>query len=436
MERVKNILIWVRGRLWLVPALMSLAALVLAYGLLVHGGRLSQAWWLYSGSHDTARDLLSTLLSGMITMTSLVVSVTMVVLSLAASQLGPRLIWNFIEDRRIQSVIGLFVATILYILVVLRSIDEPTAAESISHIAVTVASLLSVACLFALLFHVNVLAHSIVADTMVRDVANALDRAVRHLPPEDGARGNDGDGAPGSFPHRRAASLSRSGYVQVIDYDTLCQIAQKHDMVIWMDVRAGHFVLHGAQHFRLGSSAEIADDAVAAIADSVIIGSGRTRTQDLEYAIRQLVEIAVRALSPGINDPFTAIAVIDRLTATLEIVAERSLPAKHHRDKAGRVRVVADASDYGGLVDVAFNQIRQSAAGKPSVLIELARRLTDLLAVVDKPEHKGAVMRHLRMLERAADSIPEPDDRGDLLRVIAAGLQAPRVPAEAEPTST
>lgn len=187
MERVLNLVYWLQGRLWLIPAFMSLSAPALAYVLLGPGidlfERFTDRWWLYSGDAGTARDLLSTLLAGMITMTSLVVSITVVVLSLAANQLGPRLIYNFIEDRRIQAVIGLFVATILYTLLALRTIGGELGGEAaVPHVVVTVASVLTVSCIFALLFHVNLIAHSIVSDTIVREVADALDNAARRLP--------------------------------------------------------------------------------------------------------------------------------------------------------------------------------------------------------------------------------------------------------------
>jgi uncharacterized membrane protein len=304
----------------------------------------------------------------MITMTSLVVSITVVVLSLAANQLGPRLIWNFIEDRRIQAVIGLFVATILYTLLVLRTIEDELGPEAVPHLAVTVASVLTVACLFALLYHVNLIAHSIVSDTIVRQVADSLDSAVRRLPQDRPEQADDAEAAP--YPHRRSAAVRKSGYVQVIDYETLLELACEHDLLIVLDVRAGHFVLSGTKHFEVHSRQPVSDDVVNDIAETVLVGSGRTKTQDLEYSVRQLVEIALRALSPSLNDPHTAIAAVDRLAAALEIVSRRALPAKQHRDAEGRLRIVADAIDFDGLVDRAFNQIRQSA--DVSVLIGLA----------------------------------------------------------------
>ena len=422
MERVWNFLYWLQARLWLMPAIMSVAALILVYVLLGPAGEAfedyTDAWWLYSGDAGTARDLLSTLLGGMITMTSLVVSITVVVLSLAANQLGPRLIYNFIEDRRIQAVIGLFIATILYTLLALRTIgDELGGDATVPHVVITVASVLTVACLFALLFHVNLIAHSIVSDTIVRDVADSLDKAVEKLPKDPPAAIDDP--TPGTWRHDRSASTGKSGYVQIIDHEGLLELATGHDLLIVVKIRAGHFMLHDTSHFEIRSNEPVSDDILAAVARTVLVGAGCTPTQDLEFSVRQLVEIALRALSPSLNDPFTAIAVINRLASALEIVAGRSLPVREHRDADGRLRVVAQATDFEGLTDVAFNQIRQSAGSNAAVLIELARRLSDLLQVAPSDEPRAAITKHLQMLERAAQAIPEPLDRQDLLSVIA-----------------
>jgi uncharacterized membrane protein len=429
MERAWNLLFWLNGRLWLIPAIMSIAALGLAYVLLGPGigvlDDLEETWWIYSGDAGTARDLLSTLLAGMITMTSLVVSITVVVLSLAANQLGPRLIYNFIEDRRIQAVIGLFVATILYTLLALRTIGDDLGAEAaVPHVAVTVASILTIACLFALLYHVNLIAHSIVSDTVVRGVANSLDRVVARLPQDLPQAANEA--AETARRHRCSTSTGQSGYVQVIEYEGLQELAEKHDLLIVPHIRAGHFVLRDTDHLEVWSHEPVSDEVLDEISSSVIVGSGRTPTQDLEYSVRQLVEIALRALSPSLNDPFTAIAVINRLAAALEIVSRRHLPAREFRDGDGRLRVIADASDFEGLVDVAFNQIRQSAASSPSVLIGLAQRLSDLLHVAATSGQKQAVTKHLNMLQRAAHAIPEPNDREDLQSVIEAALSGER----------
>lgn len=420
MEQLTNLLNSVRSSLWLLPAVMSGLAVALAWLLLFSdvefaGFDQSERWWLYSGDASTARNLLSSLLTGMITMTSLVVSITMVVLSLAAGQLGPRLIGNFISDRQIQAVFGLFMATILYILFVLRSLANELGAEHVPHIAVTAASALSMLCLFALLFYVHKLARSIIADTVVREVAAELERAIAEAPTESPERG-PAQADVIRYPHRSWASLGRSGYVQVIAYKRLAALASQEDILIRCNVRPGHFVLRGGNHVELFSHAPPREGIAKDIRAAFVIGSERTPTQDLEFSVRQLVEVAVRAMSTGVNDPFTAVAVVDRLGAALESASRRAPPPSCYFDADGAIRVIANTHDFAGLLDASFNQIRQAAARDAAVLIRMSRIIGQLALVVEGEERRQPLLAHLDKLERTASSnLGDPADVQDFM---------------------
>ncbi len=422
MDKFTNILNRVRASLWLVPALMTVMAGALAWLMLFSGFEFvnfeeGSTWWLFSGDARTARDLLSSLLSGMITMTSLVVSITMVVLSLAAGQLGPRLIGNFIQDRQIQIVLGLFMGTILYTLIVLRSVTDQLGPDAVPHIAITVASALTMLCLFALLFYVHKIARSIIADTVVKEVADELESAIAGAASDDDGAPDDADVAAGRFQLRSHASLDVSGYIQVIDYKLLASLVAKEDALIRMQVRPGHFVLRGGHHLELLSNQRVSDACIAELRSGFVIGAERTATQDLEYSVRQLVEIAVRALSTGINDPFTAIAVVNRLGAALESASRRPRLPTCYRDEEGTVRVVALASDFPQLLDASFNQIRQAASGNAAVLIQMCKLIGQLALSVEAPEAREALTAHLDKLERSAGrSLEDPSDLEDFER--------------------
>jgi uncharacterized membrane protein len=412
MERFRHALNWLRARLWLIPALMSAAALALAYLLLTYefaaiGSDGSRPWWLFSGDAGTARNLLSTLLSGMITMTSLVVSITIVVLSLAAAQLGPRLIWIVIGDRQIQTVIGLFIGTILYLLIVLRTLNDELGVGHVPHLAITFGSGLTIACLFALLSHVNKLARSIVSDTIIEDVADRLDHTIAGMPADGQEERSDADRAPVDLSHGKPVVFSASGYVQLIDYAALCRLATERDLEIRISVRPGEFAVQGNRYVRVTGHGAHDQKAAAAICGAIVLGSQRTPSQDLGFSIAQLVEIALRALSPSLNDPFTAVSAINR-----------QLRPSEYRDENGRVRVISKTFDYATLVDSAFLPIRHAARASPIVLTALARRLAELLAVAG-PERSKSILAHLRTLERMAPSVGQPEDRRileDILR--------------------
>jgi uncharacterized membrane protein len=429
-EHLKTVISNVRESLWLLPALMSAFALVLVYTLLQFEGsmlpQLSGAlWWIFSGDAETARDLLATLLSGMMTMTSLVVSITVVVLALAAGQLGPRLIWNFIGDRQIQIVLGLFVGTILYILVALRSLNVELAASEVPHLVVTGASVLSIVCVLALLFYVHKMARSIISDTVIRHVASNLGASIASNLPE---RSDTGPGPQAiATPSTRfvTVTLGSSGYVQVIDYDRLVAIAAEHDLLFRLAIRPGHFVLAQGCFVEMAGGDPRSEELTQAVRRCFVLGFERTPTQDVEYSLRHLVEIAVRALSPGVNDPFTAIAALDHLGAALEHIFLRGLPPEQHCDDTGRVRVLAEITDYAGMLDAALNQIRQAGAGNAAILIDMAGILGKLAPAVREPRQREALLRHLEMIERAGcANLGEPNDIADLTRTVQQAKEA------------
>lgn len=403
-DRLLNLWFRLKTSLWFVPALMTLgagaiavAALRLDSDLLSDGERV---WWLYSGKPDSASELLSTLLSSIITMATLAISITMVVLTLAASQLGPRLIRSFIGNRRTQISLGFFVMTIVYLLLVYRRVDDQLDVGNVPHVAITLGSALSLVCVFLLLFYVHHLASSIVSDTVVNRVGDELDDILRRLLPEAGsiaprdARQVTATGAGKG----REVKLPQGGYVQTIDYGSLVKLVQDCDAVLTLDFRAGSHLLADGSHVRVFPEERATDELTAGIAKAIILGAERTPTQDIEFSIRQLVEIALRALSPGINDPYTAVAVIDRLTASLAIVMRRDMEPGLYRDEEGAVRVVARPSTFEGLVDRSFNEIRQSATGTPSILIHMLEAIADLACFVRTAEQRDVLSSHAAMI--------------------------------------
>lgn len=408
MDKARNLFDIVRSQLWLLPLIFSglaalLAILMISYGHLLGPDVVRGAWWVYSGEAETARQLLSSLLSGLMTMTSLVISVTFVILTLAANQLGPRLISHFMADRQIQAVLGLFIGTILYLILVLRTISDTLGEDGVPHLAISAGSLLTVICLMALLFYIHKVARLIIADNMIhalhRDLVVTVDEVLPGKPPshgEDVAR-FAGIGHP--------VALGKVGHVQVIDYSALTRIATEKDLRIDVAVRAGQYLLSRGDHFTIfsgagGDGTDIDDKTIAALRACFTIGLQNTTAQDLEFSIRQLTEIAVRALSPGINDPFTAVAVIDRLAASFEAVQQRPLPYRQYHDDDGVLRLIVSRSDYRRMLNTGFRSIRQAGADQPLVLMRIAARLADLSHSVRSPEQADALREQLAALEQ------------------------------------
>ena len=428
-HRLANIREYLSNSLWFVPAMLSIGAILLVVAALrIRIGSFGDGgapWWLHSGSARDAGNLLATLLSALITMTTLVISITMVVLTLAANVLGPRLIRSFMGDRRTQFVLGMFVGTIVYLLLVLRMIHEGLADEAVPHVAVTIGSALALLCVFVLLFFVHHLARTIIADSVIQRVGLDLDESIRSLLPDAGAS-VQAISPPVRTPGDAACfRLPSGGYIRAIDYDRLRECARDAGALIELSIRPGHHILPGGASIAVSPAGALGPELEARIAEAILVGPEPTPTQDPEFSIRQLVELALRALSPGINDPYTAIAVIDRLAISLAHAMGRGPMPGEFADDDGTLRVIAPALTFDGMVDVAFNQIRQAGADRPDVLARLLEAFAALCAKASSPAHRGPLFAHAGMAIAAGRrTVEEERDRAALESRYAAFIAA------------
>lgn len=416
--------------LWFLPATLTVAAIAVA-GLAIEvdidaGG--AGGWWLHQGSADDASTLLSSLTSAMITMATLAISITMVVLTLAAGQLGPRLIRIFMSDKQTQASIGFLLATIVYLILVFRSLNTGQTDGDVPHFAVSLGSLLVLICIFVLLSFIHHLARSIVSDHVVRQAGQALDAAIAELLPDAAA---DDDSRPQPLRQSDVVefSLPAGGYVQAVEFERLVRHARQCEAVIELTFRPGHHLLPGGGHVRVSPAAALRQSLREHIADSILIGPERTASQDLEFSVRQLVEVALRALSPGINDPFTAIAVIERLGVSLARALQRGPTPSAWCDEHGEPRVLVPPETFRGLVDTAFSQIRQAGEGRPAILITMLATLGKLAELARDEDHRQVIADHVGLVAAAGErSIAEPYDLAHLdeRRQVALALLARR----------
>jgi uncharacterized membrane protein len=257
---------------------------------------------------------------------------------------------------------------------------------------------------------------------VVERVGRELDAGIERLPAQAAEEGPDRRGADedGWTPWDAACHVGQrqEGYVQAIDYGGLLAWAERHGAVLRLDFRAGDFVVAGDRRI-LVYPPEAAAEA-GAICELAVVGRERTPTQDIEFGVHHLVEVAVRALSPGVNDPFTALAVIDRLRGCLTRLAGRRLPSPILRDGVGRVRLVRETTTFAGLTDAAFHQIRQAGAGHPAVIIHLLEAIARVAEHARTEEQRGTLARHARMIAEAGlREAAEPGDRRDIERSFA-----------------
>lgn len=414
--RVRKLVTDLGDTFWLVPAIMVLGGVLAAIGLVeidrsdVLPDRFLTGPWLYNGGGTGARTLLGAIASSTIGVAGTVFAITIAALSLAAGQMGPRLLRNFTRDRGNQFTLGAFLGTFSYALMVLRSVRTQSEGEFIPHLSLSFGILLAFLCVATLVYFVGHMASRINVDTVIDlvsdDVRSAISRLASDAPhPEP---------PPPSFWAKASPVIDkRRGYLQQFDDQGLADWAAEHSTPIRLLVRPGDYVFPGAP---IAAATPTTKGVYEAIRDATALGATRVGTADLEFAVAQLVEVAVRALSPGINDPNTAISVIDRLGEALCDIAPLHLSTGVH-ERNGSPVLVMRAVDYDGLADTMFHMIRQNARGKPAVLIRLLDVLTAVLSCERDPSRMDTLQRHAELvISDAKRDISTPADLADIQR--------------------
>jgi len=365
--------------------------------------------FLDRGSPESIRSVLSTIAGGTITTLGLVLSITMVTLTLAATQFGPRLVRAFIRAPATKVTIGVYSALYIYTLLVLDSTDTavPPARSMTPDVGATVCMVGAMGAVVVLIWYVHEVARSIQMSQVIRGIAENLNATI--LGEGRGREGSTGGGDSDRLETEWAAMLpsveadaapitiGRSGYVQALEYGPIRKVATEQGAVVRLVARAGDFLTAGDVVFEVLPAA-----AGPALRDAcerhLDVGPNRTLDQDVEFAIDQLVEIALRALSPAINDTFTGLACLDWLGTALRNLV--TLPAHHsiHCDDRGAIRVVERPRSFDGLVTASFAKIRQAAAaGVPAIALRILETIDHLAPLVENPSDRRSLALEAEM---------------------------------------
>jgi uncharacterized membrane protein len=411
---------------WFVPVLIIILSIFIAIGLMTldQVTTFSQdglGKFFFVTNADSARSILSTISGAMIGVAGTVFSVTLVALTLASSQFGPRLIKNFMFVRLNQVVLGSYVATYLYCLFVLSAVRESDAYTFMPVLSILFAIIAALINIILLILFIHTIATSIQADNVISDISEVIYKQAKSLYPMKMGEPLK-DERLGTVEHivsnygiKVGVNASKSGYLQYVDGESLLSKVRSDDALLILHVRPGDHLVEGIVIATLYTNTKLDDEKIKGIGEQFVIGKTKVGDQDLEYSIHQMVEIASRALSPGVNDPYTAITCIDNLTSTLCLLSTIDFPSKFRMDEEQQLRIVANTTDFEGYVNASFNQIRQFSAGSSAVIIRLMDSLLTLYDFVEDKAYKKIVATHAKkVLNVGSQSMKEELDFNDL----------------------
>ncbi len=408
---------------WFVPMLLAVGAIALSFATLALDETFKNATTFvfgYDRGTDGARTLLSAAASSVITVAGVTFSITIATLAQASSQFGPRLLRNFMSDKGNQFVLGTFTATFLYCLLVLRAINGTGSAPFVPHISVTIGLLLAVLSIGVLIYFIHHVASSLQADYVIASASHTLDTTIARLFPKN--REQDGsahtrDSCVQDIPEdfdRIASPIPavKSGYLQTIDYEQLTQLAVEHDVLLRVEFEPGAFVVQGKPLVLLWPTRPSDDKLRKEIQQAFLIGMRRRTAQDLDFAIDNLVEVAVRALSPGINDPFTAMSCLDWLGEAFCQLGESTFPSPYQYDDTDTLRLITPAVTFQRFADAAFPQIRHAARTNPTVTMHLLKTIATIMTSTNKQEVRTALFHHATLIEHGSrQGMPDGADQ-------------------------
>jgi uncharacterized membrane protein len=411
--KIRLLTLWesLRTSFWFLPALMTACAVALSFLMVFIDRRVDLSTdhilgFLYSGGPEGARLVLSTIAGSMITVAGVTFSITIVALTLASSQFGPRMLRNFMVDRGNQVVLGTYISTFVYCLLVLRTVRTVEGEDFVPSISVAIAILLALAGIAVLIYFIHHVSTSMQADQVILAVGLEMEEKMRRLFPEESREGS-GQGGVGeagrrhaeeSHPHSTDIPAGGSGYLQAVDHGRLLEIASEDDLFVNLPYRPGDFIVAGSTLLTVRSREALDEGHAGRLVRALIVGPQRTPEQDPEFAVHQLVEVAVRALSPGINDPYTAMSCVDRLSSALCFLCGREFPSPHHYDEESILRVVSKPETFTGIINAAFDQIRQYGRDSVAVTIRLLEALETVAGQARTREQRDAVLRQADMI--------------------------------------
>lgn len=437
MNKFKQLWSNVRSSLWFVPVLMVAVSAGLAVAFIEVDGRVNRELLVeyprvFGAGADGSRGMLSSIAGSMITVAGLTFSLMIVAMAQASSQYTSRILRNFMRDRRNQFVLGFFVGIFVYCLIVLRTIRGGDEGRFIPSLAVLIGLLLAISSVGVLIFFIHHIASSIQASSIISSAAEETMRAIERLfPGEVGeeAKESEEEAAQAELAGRswQVIPARSTGYVQDIDAEGLVEFARGRDCIVRMERGLGAFAVKNSPllsiAFKGTGGGQPDKETVGELNGLFSVSHYRTIEQDAAFGIRQIVDIALKALSPGVNDTTTAVVCMDYLGAILAALARRRIE-RRYRSEAGEVQVIARGPTFESLVREAFDQIRDVAADNTAVYLRLLGALETVARQTENARRRATLAAQVKLVADAAERELASDYNLERVRERAVAVRA------------
>ncbi|MGQ3890264.1 DUF2254 domain-containing protein [Legionella sp. CNM-1927-20] len=417
--RLLNLLARLHASYWYIPLVMAIASLLLSIFTVYLDQTFVPQWlvnlgWFQTSKPEGARTILSTIATSIITVAGVVFSMTIVAVSFAASQIGPRLISNFMRDRANQVTLGTFIATFLFclfILLALFNLNENGASEMnttkpfLPQISLLAAIILTLCSVGVLIYFIHHIPQSINMSNVVGKVGEELYEQIDCLfPIKMGKGGPSQESILSLKKFKSTISAIQHGYIRVLDGNSLLRIACKHDFIIKIEARPGDYITEDDTLFTIYSSEELTKDIKNECIKAFIFGHERNQEQDILFLVNELVEIIARALSPSMNDPFTAMTCMNWLQLTLQKVARAKPPSSYRYDTDNQLRIIASPIYFEEFCDLIFCRTRSYICKDRNATMHMLKIIHNVYTHISCEKHKTILISHATAFKDAAVS--------------------------------
>jgi uncharacterized membrane protein len=421
---VQYILIDIRSSLWFVPTLIILGIVILATGLVEldrHIDDMLRHRWprIFAIEAEGARSMLSTIAGAMATVAGVAFSITVVAMVLASTQYTSRVLRNFMRDRANQVVLGVLIGVFIYCLLVLRTISSANG-QFVPTLAVIAALLLAVIASGVFIFFIHHISTSIQASEMAAAITRETLDAIDHLYPaeETTEHGHFAQAVILKNLSWHPVPSTSLGYIQSVDLDALLEFAKAHNTIVRMERGIGDFAAQDRALVSIALSRAPESGMVKALNRVYAIDTYRTIEQDPAFGIRQLVDMSLKALSPGINDTTTAVTCIEHLSVLLTRCAQREQVGPFRFD-GENLRLIVHQPDFAYLVSLAFNQILENAEGNTEVMLRMLSAIEQIAGATGSSERIAALSGQVDAIEEMAQlSIKSRNAKEEIIRAL------------------